>query len=266
MVETATYRGELDGMDRDYNVGCQLVVFGTRWQHDLDGVLAEVADAGFTGVEASNLYAWHDRAAVRRSLARYGLVLCGVHCDFDEITDDTRLDAAIDFLRDNDARYLINSGVGAGHGRVQSYEAAAEVFNHIGRRCQEAGLTLCYHNHDWDFSAVDGIVPFHRLMELTDPAVVKIALDVYWVTFAGRDPLEFIATYGARIPYVHLKDLRDGMFAELGTGTIDFPSILHALRASAPVEWLINDQDRTALPTKEALDISARYLHQTLDV
>jgi sugar phosphate isomerase/epimerase len=145
------------------------------------------------------------------------------------------------------------------------YEQAAEVFNRVGRRCQDAGLTFCYHNHDWEFRpTAEGAVPFERLAELTDPALVKFNMDVYWVTFAGQDVARFIATYGSRIPYVHLKDLKDGTFTELGNGTIDFPSVLEEFRLGAPVEWLVYEQDRTSLPTAEAVGISGRYLRQTL--
>jgi sugar phosphate isomerase/epimerase len=249
---------------KKYRVGCHLIVFGKRPAEDLDGVLAEIAAAGFEGVEGGNLYAAYGQDRVRALLDRHGLAVSAAHSGYADTSDAGKVEAALGFLRETGARYLINSGVGEGEG-LAPYERAAEVFNRVGRRCQEAGITFCYHNHDWEFRrTADGAVPFERLAALTDPAVVKLNMDVYWVTFAGQDVGRFIATYGARIPYVHLKDLKGGTFTELGTGTIDFPAILAALGASAPVEWLIYEQDRTTLPTAEAVGISGRYLRQTL--
>src|SRR5437870_1709750 len=106
-----------------YRVGCQLIVFGRRPEHDLDGVLGEVAAAGFEGVETGNLYASHPQDEVRRLLDHHGLVVSAMHSGFADTSSEARVDAAISFLLDIGARYLINSGVARGEG-LAPYEQA----------------------------------------------------------------------------------------------------------------------------------------------
>ena len=54
------------------------------------------------------------------------------------------------------ARYLMCSGV-ADQKSMAGYEQSAEVFNRVGRRCREAGIDFCYHNHNWEFTSFDGV-------------------------------------------------------------------------------------------------------------
>jgi sugar phosphate isomerase/epimerase len=75
---------------------------------------------------------------------------------------------------------------------------------------------------------------------------VKIELDVYWLKHGGEDPVKFIGRVGGRAPLVHLKDMAAGperRFAPVGAGTLDFRSILTAMRESG-ARWGIVEQDK----------------------
>ena len=70
-------------------------------------------------------------------------------------------------------------------------------------------------------------MPYHLLLENTDPALVKFELDCYWASFAGHDPLHILEKHGDRIRMLHLKDkLADGSMAPVGEGIIDFAAVL----------------------------------------
>jgi len=246
----------------DPKVGCQLIVFGKRNEDDLPGVLRDVASAGFAGVETGNLTQRMPMQAVWNLLAEQGLQLAGTHSGYPDVENTTKLEQSIEFVQGMGARFVICSGVAPGEG-IAPYEKAAELFNEAGRRCREAGVTFCYHNHNWEFAEQNGVKGIHRLCELTDPELVKLCVDVYWVTVGGESPTEFIQRYRDRVAYLHYKDLRDGTFTELGNGTIDFRAITLLVREIG-VEWVVYEQDKSDLPPAQAARISRRYMREVL--
>jgi sugar phosphate isomerase/epimerase len=230
-------------------LGIQLIIFRDRPQTDLAGVLRDVARAGYDGVEAGNLFRGADAAKIQALFADNGLALTGAHAGYGEFTDLAKVEEDIQFLKAMNARYLMCSGV-ADSKSMAGYEQSAEVFNRVGRRCLEAGIQFCYHNHNWEFTPFDGQIALHRLAELTDPQAVKFCVDVFWVAVGGEDPAAFIQRYADRIPYFHIKDGqweagRPGKatrFTELGAGNVDLPSAVRAALKVQP-EWLVYEQD-----------------------
>lgn len=157
-------------------------------------------------------------------------------------------------------------------------KSLAEVDGLIGRLNQVAdefrslGLTFAYHNHHVEFIPIDGEVPYHYIMERTDPDLVKIELDIGWVGAAGLDPAQQVKRYADRLISCHLKDFDsrirllenpdlDSILAaivEPGAGTIDFPRVLEAIDAAA-VPHAFVEIDVVADPL-DAIDRSNRYL------
>jgi len=226
-----------------------LIIFRDRPRQDLAGVLRDVACAGYDGVEAGNLFRGADPSAIQALFAETGLSLTGAHAGYGEFTDLSKVDEDIQFLKSMGARYLMCSGV-ADSKSMAGYEQSAEVFNRVGRRCLDAGIQFCYHNHNWEFTPFDGQIALHRLAELTDPQAVKFCVDVFWVAVGGEDPAAFIQRYADRIPYCHIKDGqweaghpgKATRFTELGAGNVDLPAAVRAALQVQP-EWLVYEQD-----------------------
>ena len=165
-------------------------------------------------------------------------------------------------------------------GADSNYEEAAERLNRVGSRCTDAGITLCYHSHSWEFKDYKGSTGMKRLIARTNPADVKLCVDTFWVQHGGRDPIEFIRSHLDRVAFLHLKDLkyigpeprREGVLAredaetvELGRGEVDFPAIwrlVEPLRQS----WVVYEQDRPTLSPVEASAISRRYMRDRLGI
>jgi sugar phosphate isomerase/epimerase len=250
-------------------IGIQLIIFRDRARQDLAGVLRDVARAGYDGVETGNLYRSMAPAEVHALFEETGLSVTGAHAGYGEIADMAKVDEDIQFLKGMGARYLMCSGV-ADQKSIAGYERSAEVFNRVGRRCREAGIDFCYHNHNWEFASLGGHVALHRLAELTDPEYVKLCVDVFWVAVGGEDPAAFIRRYANRIPYFHIKDGqwdvgRPGKatrFTELGAGNVDLRSAVRAALQVHP-EWLVYEQDTSydRNPVESATE-SLKYLQQ----
>lgn len=241
------------------SIGVQLIVYRGREREDLAGVLAEVAAAGYDGIEAGNLSDIAPEADVKQMLADHSLVVSGVHTGYGDLDNAER---HMGFLKAMGAKYLICSGVAPGEG-IEPYERSADTFNRIGQQCRDAGLVFCYHNHDWEFKAFDGVKAIHRLAQLTDPDLVKMCIDVYWVTVGGEAPAEFIERYAERAPYFHLKDGAKGSFIELGQGIVDLPAACDAALA-AGADWIVAEQDRTDKDSGRSIAESREYMRTRL--
>ena len=102
---------------------------------------------------------------------------------------------------------------------LDDYKRYVEVFNRAGEVCRKAGIQFGYHNHDFEFVPMEGKVPFDLLLEKTDPKMVKIELDLYWIAKAKQDPLKYFAAHPGRFPLFHVKDMDNTpkrFFTEVG--------------------------------------------------
>jgi len=250
----------------------QLIVFGSRGS-DLPGVLADVAKSGFPAIEAGNLFAMHGEAATRHELETHGVRVSGAHFGYGDFADADRLSGHIAYCQSLGLRHLMCSGVA--DGTVDGYRRSAKLFNDVGRRTADLGIAFRYHNHDWEFKPLEGgVTGMQVLLEETDPAVVKLNIDVFWLYYAGQNPVRFITDHIDRAGYYHFKDGRrvtgeDGKtrpeFLELGRGDVDLKAAIAAALAGG-AEWIVAEQDSTKLTPLESLTISRAYMRDHLGV
>ena len=138
----------------------------------------------------------------------------------------------------------------------------ADILNKLGQKCKEAGLELLYHNHDFEFVKDDeGNVILDYLLENCDKSVVNFQMDLYWVTKAGKDPLDYFKRYPGRFKIWHVKDMDEqGRFAPVGNGKIDFKRILAEKKLSG-MKYYYVEQDACFNETPlEAIVISHKGL------
>jgi sugar phosphate isomerase/epimerase len=110
---------------------------------------------------------------------------------------------------------------------LDEVKASAEVLNKTGEACKKAGIQFAYHNHDAEFRAVEGTVPYELFLTQTDARNVKMELDLAWAVKGGKDPVELFKQHPGRFPLWHVKDL-DAKYEtvlSVGDGTIDFKRI-----------------------------------------
>ena len=241
-------------------VAVQLIIYGERTQTDLPGVLAEVESAGYDGFEGGGLDSTEDAGRVQAALEGRGVAYVGAHTSMKALSDPEVAETLARRLKSLGGEFLMVSG------RAESlaeYRAAAKALLAAGERCRDLGVTLCYHNHAWEMRETEGALPLEVLAAETDPDIVKLCPDVYWIHVAGHQPEEFLARYRTRCPCIHLKDGLSGEgpreFRELGRGRLNLKPILQAALACSPA-WLIVEQDSTKGEPVESIRISRDYL------
>jgi sugar phosphate isomerase/epimerase len=177
---------------------------------------------------------------------------------------------AADDLRAQGVKYAVVAYLMPGERNAPGfYERFADQMNRAGETARRAGLTLCYHNHGFEFERQpDGRTPFDILVERLDPALVQFEIDVFWVAITGLDPAALIERHAKRISLLHLKDTAPSAeratdearvppqaFAEVGRGTIDFAKVLAAGRAAGVAHYFV-EQDHTPGDPIASLEIS----------
>lgn len=238
--------------------GLQLYTVRSLLERDYPGTLARVAALGFREVEFAGLYPSPSAAETRSMLDRHGLSAPSGHAEYEALARDPG--AELQKANELGQRFVVCPSVDEHHRRtLDDWKRIARDFNRIGEQARRAGLTFAYHNHDFEFRPVAGQVPYDLLLAETDPALVRLEMDFYWMARAGKDPLAYFREYPGRFPLVHLKDMSaDSSIVEVGSGTIDFGRLLAEAKHAGIVHAFI-EHDDPADPMKSA-EASLRYV------
>ena len=115
---------------------------------------------------------------------------------------------------------------------------------------EDAGLTLGYHNHSYEFNPLpSGKLPIECMMEHNEN--LKFEIDLGWATAGGADPLPWIEKYSNKIIACHLKDFfskdkdmldHDNQSA-VGDGFIDWSTLILALKKNGCKLFILEHDD-----------------------
>lgn len=192
----------------------------------MPGTLARLAQIGYREVEFAG-YFGRSPEQTRALLAQNGLTAPSTHVGIDQLAN---WDRALDDALARGHSYVTIPWLPENmRGSADGWRRMAEQFNRAAGQAKARGLMFAYHNHDFEFTRVDGVVPFDLLLAETDPALVQFEMDIYWVTRAGGDPLDYIRRHPTRFSMLHIKDSAgppDHRMVSVGDGTIDFAAIL----------------------------------------
>lgn len=241
--------------------GIQLYTVRDLVRADLAGTLDALATMGYSEVEFAGLYG-HAAADVRGMLDRVGLAASAGHVAVEALADD-RIAAIIADALALGHLYLVVPWIPASRRSVEGYAGIAETFNRAGRTLRAAGLTLGYHNHDFEFAAFDGTpggrCGYDILLERTDPSLVAMELDLFWIRKGGRDAFQYLERHAGRFRLVHIKDMdAGGNMVDLGSGVMPWRELLDAAGVAGVTHWFA-EHDEPSDPMAFARS-AARYL------
>ncbi|MHA7284082.1 sugar phosphate isomerase/epimerase family protein [Arthrobacter sp. TMS2-4] len=179
----------------------QLYTLRTAMGEDLPGTIKRVADLGYTAVEPYNFVATADELAA--ALSENGLTAPSGHApllgaDQDEIFEAARklgIGTVIDPHVER-SRWTTDEDI----------RATAEALNAAARKGAGYGITVGYHNHEFELEErIDGTSALEVLAGYLDPEVV-LEVDTYWAAVGGENPVELLNRLGGRVRFIHIKD------------------------------------------------------------
>jgi sugar phosphate isomerase/epimerase len=251
------------------NLGVQLYTVRSVIGANPEAVLKAIQDIGYSEVEAT--YGNLDK--IWPALKETKLKPVSVHLDTQLFFDGgAKLDAAMDDVKQRGFQFVVLPYIPPKQrGGLDTFKKLAETLNKSGEKAKAAGMTLCYHNHAFEFEPMSGTTGLELLMKETHKDLVSLEMDVFWVSVAGHDPVALLKQYSNRVALLHLKDKASGTavrynenvpketFKEVGNGTIDIPAVLAAAKKSAVKNFFV-EQDQTPGDPIDSLRQSYQYL------
>jgi sugar phosphate isomerase/epimerase len=224
----------------------------------LPDLLARVGDTAFEGVEFAGL-GGSDPEEVRAALDDAGLDAAGAHVGIEDLESD--LDSTVETYRKLDCERIVVPYLDEAQFASEKTTAdTARRLQELAARLDDRGMALGYHNHDHEFTALDGQSAYDVLAAETD---IDLELDVGWATAAGHDPVGLLGHLRDRVPLVHLKDVSGDRPVELGDCDVDSEACVRAA-LEAGTEWLVYEHDEPDDP-EASLEHGAERLAELLD-
>lgn len=246
-------------------------------------VMAQVKEMGYDGVEMAGLYGISPEK-VRDILQKYQLTPVSAHVPLvDMIADPQKV--ADDYCTIG-CRYIVIPYLPEEYRHLtDGYQEVLEHMKEIGKIMSERGLTLLYHNHDFEFVVLpDGSYGFDDIYQKVPADRLQAEPDTCWIEVAGENAVEYVKKYKGRCPIVHLKDyIKKGnpknlykligieeeeeenetgffRFCPVGFGQQIWEPILEA-SLQAEAKWVVVEQDEHyELPSLECARRSREYL------
>jgi len=228
-------------------------------EENWEGTLEQITEWGYQELEFSGFYG-PSKAAFRAKLKELNLNAIAGGSSLSNLQENlnTYIDEALFF----DKKYVIcywpwlHSGENI---KLEDIHYAIEEFNRIGAICKAEGLTFAFHNHDKEFYPVEGAIPYELFLQETDPVLVKMEIDLYWIHKGGGNVFDYFERYPGRFPICHVKDATaEKDFACVGEGTLDFSTIFKQAK-KAGLQHFIVERDRSPSPMACA-KTAAEYL------
>ena len=254
-------------------VGIQLYTVNEPMKTDPAGTLKQLKAIGYGEVETAG---FGDLSAkqFRKLLDDAGLACPSAHLTF----DPKNLNAAFDDTHALGATYATSSSlhdlvIGKDVKRDMTRDDAkrtAELANKIGEAAKKAGVQYAYHNHEGEFVGVgDGLVAYDILLAETDATLVKFEIDCGWMTFGGRNPVDYFNREENRFPMIHVKDYErrapgdtDMRGTELGRGVVDYKAIFAAAKKAGLKHYFAEQEGPfSRMSQLEAARVDYAFLH-----
>jgi sugar phosphate isomerase/epimerase len=269
-------------------IGLQLYSVRNALAASTTETLRRIAELGYRYLEAANHSAATDdgigfgisAVELRSTLDDLGLQVVGCHVnpldldrlptilDYQAEIGNTRVGCDIEFYPLGDRDYILRR---------------AEFFNQVGQLCAARGMQFYYHNHYQEFQQVGGETVYQTILDNTDPELVFVEMDTYWVYRGGHDPLDWMRRYPERVILLHQKDFPSGApqplnmydgvvnlnepitmesfvavgnpdcFTEIGTGVLPIQDILDTANTLPNLQYMLLEQDYSRLPDLDSI-------------
>lgn len=245
--------------------GLQLYTLRDDLPKDPKGILKQVSTFGYKQIEGfegpKGIYWGMTNTDFKKYMDDLGMEIVSSHCNIEKDFEKKAGEAAAIGMK-----YLIAPSIGS-QKTVDDYKKYADKFNKLGDICKKNGLRFAYHNHAYTFEPLDGQMPQDILMQNTNEDAVDYEMDIFWVVTPGQDPVAWLKKYPNRFRLCHVKDRmktappKEGdASCDLGTGSIDFPTILKVAKDNAMKYYIVEQEKYEGSTPIKSVETDAAYM------
>jgi len=204
-------------------IGVQLYTLRKEMEVDFEGTLRKVAALGYDELEFAGLYG-RDPRTVKALVTRLGMDAVSSHIFWSDLKKDPAA-------------------------AIAKWKEWIIFLNKVGKLADQAGVKFAYHNHEFEFQPIDGVLPYDLMLEQLDPQYIDLELDLYWTALAGVDPIQLFKDNPGRFTMFHVKDMNqhDDSMVDVGSGRIDFAAIFTQQELSGAKHYFV-EHDSSAQP------------------
>ncbi len=263
-----------------YRMGLQMYTVRDPMARDPLGTLGRIAALGYRNLETYGFepdalkYYGMPAPDFRKVLDDRGLTTTSGHYDLHAYLAKPAeamtayIDRCIQGAQALNQEYITWAWLDPQSRSLESFKRVAQRLNMIGEQAAKAGLKVAYHNHDFEFSPHEGgAIGYDIILRETDPALVKLQLDLFWVAHSSqRTPHELFQLQPGRFVMWHVKDMdSQKRYTELGNGSIDFTRIIPDAQLAGLEEYFVEQGDNFAVNPMKSIETSAQYVRKNLD-
>lgn len=261
-----------DANRKSFGVGLQLYTIRDAMAADALGSLKKVSDLGYKNLELASysdgkFYGFAPKE-LKKIANDLGMDIISSHSQVEAkgITLENAKKMADDHAKLG-VKYCIQPWVNPEDRTVEKFKSMAADWNKVGEIMKGVGIQFGYHNHNFEFKNMDGIVPYYDIyMKELDPKLVTMEIDLFWAVKAGQDPVVMFKKYPGRFQLFHMKDMyhKQAPFYEVikddiaavGAGVIDFKAIVKAKDIAGMKYMFVEDDNQGNGKPFEELEIS----------
>jgi sugar phosphate isomerase/epimerase len=232
-------------------MGLELYSVRNALKQDLEGTVRAVAQMGYQGVEFyAPYFDWTEAQTkqTRKLLDDLGIRCFSTHNDASYLGME-KIARARDMNLILGSKYVVVASAKPDPG-PDGWNAVADLLNAAADALEPAGLKTGYHNHDLEFTPVDGRRPIETIAKGTKPSVM-LQLDIGTCIEAGSDPVAWIRSNPGRIHSLHCKewspDPGKGYSVLFGEGVAKWKDIFAAAESVGGVEYYLMEQEGSRL-------------------
>jgi sugar phosphate isomerase/epimerase len=258
-----------------YKMGLQLFTMRAAMTRDAAGALQRIAALGYEELEtygfdpqALGYYGMPAKAFAER-LRELKLTTPSGHYDLNRFAGAPVADLTAYVARCIEGAHALGQSyitwplVDEEFRTIDKLKVIAERLNTIGAQIKKAGLQLAYHNHDFEFVDQNGQIGYDVILKETDPALVKLQMDLYWIAHGSKlTPHEWFVKQPGRYVMWHVKDMhkvsRD--YTELGNGSIDFTKIWPDTKLAGMKHFFVEQGGNFTKDPFQSITDSAAYV------
>jgi len=261
---------------KSYGVGLQLYTIRDAMDADVKGSLQKVSDLGYKNLELASYsngrFYGYTPSEFRKMVSDMGMEIISSHTQVEAagITLDNAKKMADDHA-ELGVKYCVQPWVNDEDRTIESYKKMIADWNEVGRIMKNAGIQFGYHNHNFEFNNIDGVVPYYDIfMPEMDADLITMEIDIFWASKAGQDVVEMFRKYPGRFQLFHMKDMhtkeepfydviKDDI-AAVGEGVINFKRILDNKEVAGMKYLFVEDDNQGNGKPFEALEASINNL------